>query len=65
MIDHRHATEFGFEWGPMRVQRICTIRKGERIIGRVVEVVTERDRIELWVTPTGLIRVSRHATGGV
>ena len=45
------VTQFGFDWGPAKVERICQHR-GEVIMA----VKTPRQELEIRVTPSGLIR---------
>lgn len=47
-------TEFGFEYGPAEVTRLCTDGDG----GVWIEIATARRRMRIRVTPTGLIRVT-------
>lgn len=58
------VTRYGFTYGCAEVTRVCTVRVAGKVKGRVVAVTTPRSRIELWVTPTGLIRVLRHEKRG-
>lgn len=47
-------TRFGFTWGQVTVERTANI-KGHRVL----TVKTNRERVDLRVTPSGLIRVTR------
>ncbi len=52
-----NLTDFGFVWGGAIVQRICSFPKGHVVI----EVKSKRkNRVEIYVTPGGLIRVYRY-----
>ena len=45
-------TPYGFEWGAARVTRVLD-HKG----GVLINVGSNRGNVDLWVTPTGFIRV--------
>lgn len=46
-------TEFGFKYGPVEVQRLCSDRRAGYTIG----VTTAKDALQVRVTKMGLIRV--------
>lgn len=46
-------TKYGFQWGPASVVRICDDPKA----GVLIAVYTDRARLEIRVTPSGLIRI--------
>lgn len=46
------VTQYGFEWGNARVERLVSHRGH-----RVLHVQTARQRVEVRVTPAGLVRV--------
>ena len=46
-------TQYGFTMGPCEVTRICSGREW----GAYIEVKGKRQRIEIRVTPSGLLRV--------
>lgn len=50
----RRTTQFGFQFGPAEVQR-WTEHKGYVSVG----IVTDRQQVEIVVTPSGLIRVGK------
>lgn len=45
-------TTYGFKWGPVSVERLASEDK----FGVVLLIETERGRLEVRVTPSGLIR---------
>ncbi len=50
------TTLFGFKWGPMTVTRIASDDK----FGRVLEISTKHDVMQIRVTPGGKIKVESH-----
>lgn len=44
---------FGFRWGPCLVHRLCSDAKA----GVVLEVSTDKECVEIRVTPSGIIRL--------
>lgn len=53
-------TKFGFNWGSAEITRLFSDEDKEWII---MEIKTPKDRIELYVTKTGKIRV--HSVDGI
>lgn len=51
-IPYANKTKYGFQDGPAEVQRICTETDGSVVIA----IITARQRLEVRVTPSGLIR---------
>ena len=50
----RHSdTRYGFTWGPAEVRRCASERKW----GVMFDVITDKQRLQIRVTPSGLIRV--------
>ena len=49
-----HDTQYGFRYGSALVER-CASQKGYVIVG----VKTKRQRLEMTITPSGLIRVGK------
>ena len=45
-------TQFGFLWGPVKVERCCSDPK----FGVVLVLITNRGQFQVRVTPTGLVR---------
>lgn len=52
MSDSFTYTAYGFEWGPVEVTRLLTHRGGV-----MLAVAGKRGRVDIWVTPTGQLRV--------
>ena len=48
------VTRYGFVWGPMEVTRTATLPQSR---GHVLTLKTPRKSLEIYVTPTGLVRV--------
>ena len=46
-------TQFGFRWGPANIQRLCSDKKW----GVLFTIQTNRESLDIRVTPSGLIRV--------
>ena len=51
--EKNYLTAYGFVWGPLEVVKLAQIPG----VGAVLELKTPRERIEVRVTPTGLIRL--------
>jgi hypothetical protein len=51
-------TQYGFMWGPATVTRVCDCGKW----GCVLQVSTARQRVDIRVTPSGIIRVEHFIT---
>lgn len=47
-------TSFGFDWGPMSIERVCSDDKG----GVVIAVKSNKETVDIRVTPSGLMRIS-------
>jgi len=47
-------TSFGFDWGPMSVERSASHEKW----GVMLTLRSNRETVDIRVTPTGLIRIS-------
>ena len=52
-----YTTQYGFVFGPATVTRICD---GE--MGSYIEVAGNRQRVEIRVTPSGLLRIGKVIT---
>ena len=52
------ATKYGFQFGPALVERLAS-HKGYVIVG----IKTEKQTLEVTVTPTGLLRLKMPKTG--
>jgi hypothetical protein len=50
--DHFRPTLWGFEWGACEVER--TLSHNGSVL---IRVKTPRRELEIWVTPTGLIKI--------
>ena len=48
-----NSQTYGFQWDQVVIQRTAEIQ-GRKII----TVATSRETLELWITPTGLIRIN-------
>lgn len=53
------VNQFGFEWGPLEVIRVCDDRRGATI-----SVVTKRGVVDITVTPKGFVRIHDRTKGG-
>ena len=53
-MTHYRDTKHGFEFGDMIVERLHLDDK----FGSMIEIVTSRKRVQIQVTPKGLIKVS-------
>lgn len=47
-------TRFGFEWGPVRVERFFDTKRGV-----MLGILTDRGCVQVFVTPTGFVRVGK------
>jgi hypothetical protein len=54
-VTHYKETRYGFEYGPMEVERACSDDKW----GVVITLKTPKEHITIRSTPTGLIRVGK------
>lgn len=76
LIDPQEASRFGFDWpsvvhpclqfdegAHVQVVRTTSINRGKRGVWRVLTVKTERDELDIYVTPTGKTRVFRKGKG--
>ena len=60
--------KYGFQWGVgekdalVQVSRAASIERGKRGVFKVIDVVTRRQSIAVYISPTGMIRVFK---GGV
>jgi hypothetical protein len=54
-----HPTDYGFVCGPVEIERTCQDRSGI-----VLTLITERQRLTIRVTPSGLIRVGAPVQAG-
>lgn len=52
------STRYGFKFGAVQVERLASSHGGYVVVG----LKTPRQRVEVTVTPTGLIRVGPTAT---
>ena len=51
MNENNLNTRFGFEWGPVCVERICNDKTGYYI-----EVITDKQTLDIRITPSGIIK---------
>lgn len=51
-------THYGFQWGNAEVTRIASDEKGNRWL----EIRSERDVVEVRITPSGFLRVAKRPT---
>jgi len=49
-------TQYGFTWGAVTVERIISLEQKTGFM-LVLELRTPRQRLKIYITPTGLIRV--------
>ena len=49
---HYEETQYGFEYGPAKVSRVFSHKGAVKM-----EIITDRGSIDVYVTPTGFIRV--------
>ena len=49
---------YGFRWGPVEVKRLLTTNRNDANSGVVLSLITDRQEIDIYVTPTGIIRLS-------
>lgn len=54
MSEHYRETRYGFEWGAAKVSR-CASHKGHVVL----TVVTPKERLDIRVTPSGLIKLDK------
>jgi hypothetical protein len=54
-FDHFLPTKYGFEWGPLEVVRIASTPTW----GYALDIISNRQRLEIRVTPSGIIRVGK------
>lgn len=47
-------TRFGFRWGPVRVDRFWSDKRGV-----MLGILTDRGCVQVFVTPTGFVRVGK------
>lgn len=50
-----HETRYGFNWGKVKVERVVS-----HLGYKVIQVETPRRRLEVTITPTGLIRTKEY-----
>jgi hypothetical protein len=50
-------TAFGFTWGPMTVTRMASYERRKGFRTHVLGIKTNRADVQVYVTPTGLVRV--------
>lgn len=53
---------FGFRWGPMTVRRIATYEPRKNFRAHILGIKTDRADVQVYVTPTGKVRVWRNGT---
>lgn len=52
-------TDYGFIYGPLEVIRVHHFPKDAEVPTVVIELKTQRKRVQIHVTPTGLIKVQQ------
>ena len=50
------VTRFGFEWGNATIERLCYQKR----VGRFMAILTDRESMEIRITPDGKISVYSH-----
>lgn len=50
------VTQYGFKWGNVTVERICSDQR----MGRFLGVYTDKEYMEIRITPGGKIRIYSH-----
>ncbi len=52
-----YTTPHGFRFGPVLVERFTSIERKGREDTVAITLTTKREKLTIWITPTGFIRV--------
>lgn len=51
-------TKYGFDWGPMSIERLFDTGRGHTL-----QIKTKKTTLQVYVTPTGKVRIFNHFGG--